>query len=79
MSDTQAKADRIITLKLNEHIKRMGVTQKEFAVISGLREATISNLVNNKLNRVQLSHLLTIMDTLGINDFNDILAIKPDE
>lgn len=68
-----------IKLKLAEHIKSMNVQQKEFAEMSGLRQATISQMVNNKYDRIQLEHLLVVMKTLGINDFNQILEIVEDE
>lgn len=70
---------RKIMIKLSEHIHRLGVQQKQFAEMTGLRPATISQLVNNKYDRIQLSHLLTIMDTLGITDFNEILTITDED
>ncbi|UOQ86210.1 helix-turn-helix domain-containing protein [Gracilibacillus salinarum] len=67
---------RQIKLTLDGHIKRLGYSQKEFAELSGLRTATISQLVNNKYDRIQLAHLLTVMETLKITDFNEILTIE---
>lgn len=72
------KNNRRIIITLDDHIKRIGVQQKDFAESTGLRPATISQLVNNKYDRIQLSHLLTIMDELEITDFNKILSIKED-
>lgn len=69
-------AMRIIKLNLGAHIKKRGITQKQYAELTGLREATISHLVNNKMDRVQLSHLLTVMDEMKTADFNDILTIE---
>lgn len=66
---------RKIKIKLGEQLERHNLTQKEFAEKSGLRPATVSQLVNNKYDRIQLTHLLTVMDTLGITDFNEILRI----
>ena len=65
-----------IKLKLREHIKKSGKTQKEFAALVGLREATVSQLVNNKYDRIQLSHLLAVMDALNTTDFNEVLKVE---
>ena len=73
------KNERRIKLKLDEHIKRNNWQQKEFAEIAGLRQATVSQLVNNKYDRIQLAHLLAVMDALDITDFNDILTIVDEE
>ena len=67
---------RQIKLKLREHIKKSGKTQKEFAEMVGLREATVSQLVNNKYDRIQLSHLLAVMDALNTTDFNEVLKVE---
>lgn len=67
-----------IVLTLDKHLKNKNKNQKQFAQESGLREATISQMVNNKYDRIQLTHLLTVMEALNIKDFNDILTIEED-
>ena len=67
---------RYIRLKLDERIKALGITQKEYAEKVGMRPATVSQLVNNKYDRIELKHLLTIMDEMETTDFNDILTIE---
>lgn len=69
---------RSIKLKLNKRIEELDITQKEYAEKVGMRPATVSQLVNNKYDRIQLSHLLTIMDEMNTKDFNDILTIIDD-
>jgi len=69
---------RSIKLKLNERIEELDITQKEYAEKVGMRPATVSQLVNNRYDRIQLSHLLTIMDEMDTEDFNDILTIIDD-
>ncbi|MFD1018681.1 helix-turn-helix domain-containing protein [Thalassobacillus hwangdonensis] len=68
--------ERKIVLKLKQHIDNFPGTQKDFAQKVGLREATVSQLVNNKYDRIQLTHILTLMDAIGTKDFNDIFEIK---
>lgn len=70
------KDKRKIRLKLDERIKALGITQKEYAEKVGMRPATVSQLVNNKYDRIELKHLLTIMDEMETTDFNDILTIE---
>ena len=70
---------RHIKLKLDERIKSLGITQKEYADKVKLRQATISQLVNNKYDRLELKTLLTIMDEMNTTNFNDILTIVEDD
>ena len=70
---------RKIRVKLKEHISKSKLNQKEFSVKSGLREATVSQMANNKYERVQLEHLLKVMDYFEITDFNEILEIVEEE
>lgn len=64
-----------IVITLDEYLKNDNIKQKDFAEKTGLRTATVSQLVNNKYDRIQLDHLLKVMQTLGITDFNKILKI----
>lgn len=55
------------------------MTQARFAEEVGLRPATISLMVNNKYDRLELNHLIKLMDYLKLDDFNEILEIIEDE
>lgn len=68
-----------IQLKIKEHVKRSGLTQRQFAKEINLREAVISQMVNNKYDRIELKHLLTLMQYLKTKDFNDMLEIVNDD
>lgn len=68
-----------IRLKLKDYIKKSGMTQARFAEEVGLRPATISLMVNNKYDRLELNHLIKLMDYLKLDDFNEILEIIEDE
>jgi DNA-binding Xre family transcriptional regulator len=67
-----------IIVTLDKHLKSKNIMQKEFAEEAGLRPATVSQLINNKYDRIQLSHLQKVMETLNIKDFNDILKLEDD-
>lgn len=62
-------------LKLREVLERRGIQQKELARMTGLREATISELVNDTRGAYNKKHLIVIMTALGITDLNDILEL----
>lgn len=53
-----------------------GISQKELAQKTGLREATISELVNNTRSAYNKNHLLRIMEALNISDLNELLEVR---
>lgn len=64
-----------IHVNLRSILQEKGVTQKQLAEATGLREATISEFSNNARTSLNKEHLLKIMDYLKITDFNEILTI----
>lgn len=66
-----------ITLK--KALEDRGMTQKELAEITGIREATISEIANNTRNVINKVHLGKIMEALNITDLNDILVLVLEE
>lgn len=67
-----------VEFNLKPHIEKTGMTQAAFADMVGLRAATISQMVNNKYNRIQMDHLAQLMTKLKITDFNEILKLVDD-
>ncbi|MGG4042364.1 helix-turn-helix domain-containing protein [Bacillus smithii] len=68
-----------VILTIDKAMKKQGLNQKELAELSGLREATVSMLVRNKYDRVQLAHLEAIADALDINDISELMTIVDDK
>lgn len=68
-----------VILTIDKAMKKQGLNQKELAELSGLREATVSMLVRNKYDRVQLTHLEAIADALDINDISELMTIVDDK
>ena len=68
-----------VKLRLNELLKERGYTQTRLKDESGVRQAAISDMCNNRLQRVQLDHLSRIAEALSINDMNEILTIVEDD
>jgi putative transcriptional regulator len=63
-------------LKLKEILENKGILQKEIAQMTGLREATISELINDTRSAYNKKHLLIIMEVLKISDLNEILEVR---
>nr|WP_283249517.1 helix-turn-helix transcriptional regulator [Lederbergia citrea] len=53
-----------------------GITQKELANMTDLREATISEIANDTRSTYNKKHLLKIMEALKVSDLNDILEVR---
>lgn len=65
-----------IYVRLKELLNERGLTQAQFAEMSGLRKATISELVNNQRMRLEKRHLETIITTLELKDINELLTLE---
>ncbi|MGG3561616.1 helix-turn-helix transcriptional regulator [Neobacillus rhizosphaerae] len=62
-------------MKLKDLLERKGISQKELAKATGLREATISELVNDTRSAYNKKHLLTIMEALKVTDLSEVLEV----
>ncbi|WP_182200399.1 helix-turn-helix domain-containing protein [Paraliobacillus salinarum] len=65
-----------ITIKLKELLNQRGITQQEFAEMSGLRTATISEIANNQRTSINKKHLETIIQTLDLSSMDELLSIE---
>lgn len=61
--------------KLKDVLEKRGITQKELAEITGIREATISEMSNDSRTVYNKKHLIKIMETLNITDIKDLIDI----
>jgi putative transcriptional regulator len=66
-------------VKIKRVLLERNITQKELAEMTGLREATISEISNNSRTVINKSHLSKIMDALDITKLEDILELKIEE
>ncbi|KYG90883.1 hypothetical protein A0U40_17595 [[Bacillus] sp. KCTC 13219] len=60
-------------VKLKEILKERGITQLELSEMTGIRQAAISDLVNNRRDTINKSQLESICKVLKIKSFDDIL------
>lgn len=68
--------DIVVRFKLDELLIERGITQKDLAEITGLRQATISKCINMDRISINLGHLVTFMLALQITDITDILEFE---
>lgn len=67
-----------IQLKLDKAMKDRGITQLKLARLSGIRQATISDMVQNKRGTINLRNLERIIQILNIRDMSEIIELVDD-
>lgn len=65
-----------VRLKLKEILERRGMTQKELAEMTGLREATISELANNTRNVYNKNHLAILIKALNVQNLDELMELR---
>lgn len=76
--EIREKDEKMIRIRLDDILNERGLTLRWLQDQTGIRYATLHALKSNSVDRVNLYHLYTIMNALGINDMNEILEIKDD-
>lgn len=66
-------------LRLKAILHERGMTQKELAEITGLREATISEIAANARTTINKKNLAKVMNALDIEDLSEILTVYTEE
>lgn len=64
---------------LGSIISERGLTQAEVSQITGIRQATISDMVNNKRASISIPHLIVLMVALKIPRLSDMIDITFDD
>lgn len=64
-----------VRTKLGEVLKAKDVKQMDLAEKSGVRQAYISDMVNNSRTTINRQTLAKVMKALGITDMNEILEL----
>lgn len=60
-------------IKLKEIMEERALTQLKVSEMTGIRQAAISEIANNRRDTINKVHLETICKVLDIKDFNEIL------
>lgn len=67
-----------VRIKLSYLLAERGLSQREFAKITGIRFPSISDMCRNEIKRLPLDNLAKICETLNVN-ISDILELVEDE
>ncbi len=65
-----------IRVRLKEVLKEQGMSQKELAKKTGLRESTISDICRNSRTVINFEHLARIAEVLKIVDIAELIEIR---
>lgn len=65
-----------IEYKLTTAMSERGLTQRTLSLLTGIRQATISDMCNGVGVQINKAHLLAIMITLRITDISELINIK---
>lgn len=69
----------MIRLRLKELMEERGISQRDLSQITGIRQATISDMSRNARDAINRAHLEKIMKALSIKSFDDILEFTNEE
>lgn len=67
---------REIEIKLQQLLLDHKMTYQELSKITGLSTRAISDMVNNKQERILKEAIIKIADTFGIDDIREIIDFK---
>ena len=65
-----------IEVKLKQILRDRGIKQVELSNLTGLTQRSISELVNNQVERIPRTSLCKIAEALGIEDIREIIDFK---
>ncbi|MEK4085159.1 helix-turn-helix domain-containing protein [Psychrobacillus sp. FSL K6-1415] len=65
-----------IDIKLKQILKERGIKQYQLSEMTGLTTRTISELVNNQVERIPKLAICKIATALEINDIREIIDFK---
>ncbi|WP_150284380.1 helix-turn-helix transcriptional regulator [Rummeliibacillus sp. TYF-LIM-RU47] len=69
----------IINIKLKQLMKEFNVTQRDLEKMTGLSRRTISELSNNKMERIPKSALSKIGEAFAIEDIRELIDFKNEQ
>lgn len=67
-----------VKCNLGERLADLGLTIRELSLLTGIRYASVNELVNNKKVTLNLQHLLAIMVALRITSFDELFELEFD-
>jgi len=64
-----------VKLQLNQLLHKHNLSITQLHIKTGIRRATLSELANDKRQRIQFDHLEKIVNALNITDMNEVICI----
>lgn len=64
-----------VVLELNVLMHKHNLSITQLHIKTGIRRATLSELANNRRQRIQFDHLERIINALDITDMNEVIRI----
>lgn len=68
-----------LVCKLGDLLKNLGLTQYDLAEMTGIRLATINEIIMNRKNSINKLHLVPIMLALKVTDINELYSFELDD
>lgn len=65
-----------IEYNLSKAMARRGLTQRTLSLLTGIRQATISDMCNGVGVQINKAHLIALMITLRITDISELINIR---
>ena len=62
--------------KLADRMRERNLSVRKLAALSGLRIATISNIMNGKKGSINLHHMLILMSVLRLDNITELVDIR---
>jgi hypothetical protein len=76
VNKTIEEFDVKVNCKLGTILDEVGLSIRELSLLTGIRYASVNELVNNKKVTLNLQHVLAIMVALRITDFNQLFELE---
>lgn len=68
-----------VKLQLNQLVHKHDLSITQLHIKTGIRPATLSELANERRQRIQFDHLEKIVNVLDIKDMNELFRIEEQE
>ena len=65
-----------VKLRLKNLLEERGISQKQLAIMAGLRESTVSDIARGTRTAINFEHLRKIATALDIDDIRKIIDLE---
>lgn len=69
-------ADANYVVKLDDLLKKRGMTQVDFSTLTGIRLATLVEFMNGSVTSINKTHLVTMIACLRITSISELIDIE---